>query len=331
MNVREAHRTRHLVIRLDRGDELPAALARALDEADARSGFITGVGALEAAELAHYNQHTRAYDKPRRLDAPCEVLALSGNVAMLDGAASLRLTAVLSRETDTGLVTFGGQLVWGRAFELELHVIVFDDLTLTRIADERTGLPVLAGRHSAGSAPAAPAPVAAPPAPVQHAPAPAAHAPPPAPPPPAPAPTVTFTPARSVTPPAPPQRTFTPDPPPPPVAAIPLPAAPPPPPPPPPAPETTAPPPRPAALETTAMPQRPQRPREDVDNYPDVGDAVMHFAFGECTVLSSDGDRIRLRQDKDGRVREVALAMLRIEPPSTGADGTRHFKLHRKN
>jgi hypothetical protein len=79
------------------------------------------------------------------------------------------------------------------------------------------------------------------------------------------------------------------------------------------------------------MPQRPQKPKEELESYPDVGDAVMHFAFGECTVLSSDGDRIRLRQDKDGRVREVALAMLRIEPPALGEDGTRHFKLHRKN
>jgi hypothetical protein len=79
------------------------------------------------------------------------------------------------------------------------------------------------------------------------------------------------------------------------------------------------------------MPARPEKPREDLSLYPDVGDMVMHFAFGECTVLSSDGDRIRLRQDRDGRVREVALAMLRIEPPSVVADGTRHFKLHRKN
>ncbi|MFT3764950.1 MAG: thrombospondin type 3 repeat-containing protein [Minicystis sp.] len=52
MNVRESRRTRHLVIRLDRGDELPAALVRALDEAEARSAFISGVGALEAAEVA---------------------------------------------------------------------------------------------------------------------------------------------------------------------------------------------------------------------------------------------------------------------------------------
>ena len=60
-------------------------------------------------------------------------------------------------------------------------------------------------------------------------------------------------------------------------------------------------------------------------------DTVMHFAFGECTVIGSDGDRIRLRQDKDGRVREVALTMLRIETVTAGPSGARHFKLHRKN
>lgn len=281
MNVREAYRTRHLVIRLDRGEELPAALIRALDEAEARSGFITGVGALEAAELAHYDQATRAYEKTRRLDAPSELVSLSGNVALLDGGCSVRLSAVLSREAEAGLATYGGQLVWARVFEVELHVVVFDDLALTRIADDRTGLPVLAARPGAVAPPAVPAKAT-------------------------PAPEAVATAAPAPRPPAPVA----------PVVAIPQPA---------PAPAQVP------APEGNAMPQRPQKPKDDPESYPDVGDAVMHFAFGECTVLSSDGDRIRLRQDKDGRVREVALAMLRIEPPALGEDGTRHFKLHRKN
>jgi hypothetical protein len=58
---------------------------------------------------------------------------------------------------------------------------------------------------------------------------------------------------------------------------------------------------------------------------------VTHFHFGECTVVTSDGDRIRLRQDKEGRVLDVALTKLRIERASVAADGTRHFRLHRKN
>ncbi len=65
--------------------------------------------------------------------------------------------------------------------------------------------------------------------------------------------------------------------------------------------------------------------------YPEEGDRVNHFAFGECTVVGSDGERIRLQQDRDSRVREVALSMLRIDAPTVSADGKKHWNLARKN
>jgi hypothetical protein len=66
--------------------------------------------------------------------------------------------------------------------------------------------------------------------------------------------------------------------------------------------------------------------------YPEPGDHVSHFHFGECVVVDSDGDRIRLRQGRDGRVREVSLTMLKIEPPTTDPEtGARVFRLGRKN
>lgn len=65
--------------------------------------------------------------------------------------------------------------------------------------------------------------------------------------------------------------------------------------------------------------------------YPEEGDRVTHFAFGTCTVVGSDGERIRLQQDRDSRVREVALSMLKIAPPTLAEDGTRHWNLGRKN
>lgn len=52
MNVAESRRVRHLVIRAERGEELPAALVRALDEAEARAGWVRGFGSLEAVEIA---------------------------------------------------------------------------------------------------------------------------------------------------------------------------------------------------------------------------------------------------------------------------------------
>jgi hypothetical protein len=67
------------------------------------------------------------------------------------------------------------------------------------------------------------------------------------------------------------------------------------------------------------------------ESYPEEGDRVTHFAFGDCTVVGSDGERIRLQQDRDSRVREVALSMLKLAAPTVNAEGLRHWVLGRKN
>jgi hypothetical protein len=67
------------------------------------------------------------------------------------------------------------------------------------------------------------------------------------------------------------------------------------------------------------------------ESYPEEGDRVTHFAFGDCSVVGSDGERIRLQQDRDSRVREVALSMLKLAAPTVDAEGVRHWVLGRKN
>jgi hypothetical protein len=254
MTILESRRSRHLIVRLDRGEELPGALVRALDEMEVKAGWFSGFGVLEALELAVYQASSRGYGQTHRLDVPCSVTSLSGNVALYHGAASVRLFATLSREGDFGLETFTGELGWARALSLELHVVAFDDISLARSLDERTGLAILTDVRAMGAEP-----VRAPAAPSLSS---HAEAPP-----------------------------------------------------------------------VVAMPVRPTRPRdEQPESYPEVGDLASHFHFGDCEVIGSDGDRIRLRQQRDGRVREVALTMLRIEPTGTDAEsGKRTFRLARKN
>ncbi|MGK4002966.1 DUF296 domain-containing protein [Sorangium sp. So ce1036] len=301
MIVLEARRARHLIVRLDRGEELPAALVRALDEAEARAGWVEGTGSLERAEIALFDQASRTYAKTRVLDGPCDVVALSGSIALQQGETSPRLSATLARESGVGLQLAAGELVWARVYGLELRVTVFDDVPLVRAPDDRTGLLQLAAQSST-----TPAIVSEPPRSVP--PAPAAEPPRTVPPssgaepvrtapstsgiePPRTAPSISGAePVRS----APPASTLEP-------AALPL-------------------------------PQRPVRRRQEEEIYPEVGDGVTHFHFGECIVISSDGERIRLRQERDGRVREVSLTMLRIETPTVdAATGKRHFRLARKN
>jgi predicted DNA-binding protein with PD1-like motif len=80
-----------------------------------------------------------------------------------------------------------------------------------------------------------------------------------------------------------------------------------------------------------AIPARPPQPVADLDApVPAVGDTVDHFAFGRCDVLKSDGDRLHLKLHKDGRIREIALGMLRVSHQPDEEDGRRRFKLERR-
>ena len=262
MLVLESRRTRSLILRLDSGAALPAALQQALDMAEARAAWVTGFGALESAEIviAGHAPTRTGPGAARRVDAPCELLSLTGNVALQDGAGSLRLTVTLARETELGLEVFGGQLVSARCSAVELHVVVFDDVTLARAPDDRARQAVTPPSSSAAADATRPAGAGSgggPSAPMAMLRDPAAAAPP--------------------------------------------------------------------------VPLR-TKPREEPEAYPEPGDLVNHFHFGECTIIESDGDRIRLRQEKDGRVRDVSLTMLRIEPPTVDqTTGKRHFQLARKN
>jgi len=95
--------------------------------------------------------------------------------------------------------------------------------------------------------------------------------------------------------------------------------------------------PRPAAspsaptVAPAVVPQRPPRPEVDLDTpFPEPGDQVDHFAFGRADVVRSDGDRLHLKVHKDGRVREIALEMLRVSRMADADDGKRRFKLERR-
>jgi predicted DNA-binding protein with PD1-like motif len=287
MNVSEASRARHLLIHLDRGDDLPEALLRALTEREARAAWITGTGSLESAELSLLDPQGR--EQRRYLDTPSTVTSLSGNAAIEAGVLSVHLAVTLARETDQGLVLAGGALLAGRPRSLDLLVTVFDDLQLQRLPGEN-GRGGLTGKK-VGSV-LTPEPRALEPRPEPRAPEP-----------------------RAPEPRAPELRS---------AAPVVIPAA--------RGSEPQAAPPAFQAGASAALPLKPAKPKDDFDGvYPEPGDLVTHFTFGECSVVGSDGDRISLRPTPDGRVLTVALSVLKIEPQPDGPDGQRRFKLSRKN
>jgi hypothetical protein len=84
---------------------------------------------------------------------------------------------------------------------------------------------------------------------------------------------------------------------------------------------------------TDPMPVPPpkiRKPDTDVDQaFPEAGDIVEHFAFGKCEVIKSDGDRLHVKLARDGRIREIALEMLKVVPIDP-AEGHNRFRLDRR-
>jgi predicted DNA-binding protein with PD1-like motif len=90
--------------------------------------------------------------------------------------------------------------------------------------------------------------------------------------------------------------------------------------------------PQPVLVRTDPMPVPPKirRAETDVDQpFPDAGDVVEHFAFGRCEVVKSDGDRLHVKLARDGRIREIALEMLKVSAMDP-VEGRKHFRLDRK-
>jgi hypothetical protein len=78
------------------------------------------------------------------------------------------------------------------------------------------------------------------------------------------------------------------------------------------------------------VPPKIRRPETDSDQpFPEAGDVVEHFAFGRCEVIKSDGDRLHVKLARDGRIREIALEMLKVSTMEP-VDGRKHFRLDRK-
>jgi predicted DNA-binding protein with PD1-like motif len=285
---------RHLVLRAENGELLPDALLGALRDAAVTAGWLRASGVLADVELRAFSAETGGLGPVRRIAGPVQVLAVEGGIGVARGGdVALSMRGVLARETERGLETLAGEIVAARVVALEAFVTALDDAAIGRSLDANAGVWLFEGGGSTGVA--APAPAAARPG----------AAPPPAGPPPAWAAAVAAS------------------------QDLPHPAA------------SPSPPRAPAAPSGggggggsstgAAMPPRPVRPQEvEQDSvFPEAGDEVEHFAFGRCEVLKSDGDRLHLKVGKDGRIREIALEMLRVTP-QPGDGPRRRFRLDRR-
>src|SRR5262245_45560246 len=98
------------VIRLDPGEEVPRDVVPAATALGVRTASVTGIGALDRASLGWWDLKERRYVETR-VEEPVEVVSLTGNLVVLDGAPFLHAHTVLSRRDGS---TVGGHILSAR-------------------------------------------------------------------------------------------------------------------------------------------------------------------------------------------------------------------------
>ena len=142
MGSREFARGRRVVARLGHGGDLLEEVAAVAEAHGMAVAELRGIGALQRARLAFYDQSAHEYGE-LAIDEPMELVGLLGTVSRRDGATAVHAHATLAGHDGActgghvapGCVVFAGELV--------LQELIGEPLE--REVDEETGLPLWRG------------------------------------------------------------------------------------------------------------------------------------------------------------------------------------------
>lgn len=124
--------------RLKHGADLLAELTRVCQDNGIFHGEVKAIGALKKARYGYYDQTTRKYEY-LEFNEPSEILALVGNVSILNDAPMVHAHITLADEQGNAL---GGHLAEGcEIFACEFMITEFiTEVPLQRGPDDETGL-----------------------------------------------------------------------------------------------------------------------------------------------------------------------------------------------
>lgn len=140
MIVYTARSTRHLVVRINRGEGVVEALHDLCTRESVATATVTGHGLLESVRLDVFDPRSRTYGDARGFVGALELLAITGHISGGESEVDVHLHATVARDTDNGLQVLGGRLLDANAIAVELTLAVHEDLALQRVPEKDSGL-----------------------------------------------------------------------------------------------------------------------------------------------------------------------------------------------
>jgi len=135
MDYQEVEGAREYVARLEHGRDWRGQIEAFADAEGIDAAFFIGLGAVQDAELAFYDQDEQVYETIA-FDEPLEVVPAVGNISWLGDERFAHTHVALSRDDGT---TVAGHLDAATTFAGELYVREFET-TLERERDPVTDL-----------------------------------------------------------------------------------------------------------------------------------------------------------------------------------------------
>jgi predicted DNA-binding protein with PD1-like motif len=86
------------IIRLDAGEKIVESLKSLCKQDRIGAGVLSGLGAVSQAELGWFDPDAKEY-RTTRIQEPCEIVSLCGNVSLLDGEPHLHCHIALGDKT----------------------------------------------------------------------------------------------------------------------------------------------------------------------------------------------------------------------------------------
>ena len=95
------------ILKLEKGEEVIAALAKFCEDNDIKSGCIAGIGATNNASINYYDLEKGKYISKKFSDKNYEIISLNGNISLLQGKPFTHIHIALG---DSDYNVFGGHL-----------------------------------------------------------------------------------------------------------------------------------------------------------------------------------------------------------------------------
>jgi len=133
-------RNRHIVARLDQGEDFIETLKKFFQRERAKSCVFSGFGYFSKCSLQSLNIEKHALETIFTTDSPLTVSALSGNISTMGSEVVVNCACTASYRMFGQNHVIAGIIQDARVYSLELHLVMFDDLLVVRAFDPITGL-----------------------------------------------------------------------------------------------------------------------------------------------------------------------------------------------